>query len=78
MRPIEESVLNRYRNLFPEASTSEIALNMAISAEQMCRDIGPFDPYFVYAKREQLSLEEMARLLEIEENEKCNEKCTKK
>lgn len=44
--------------------TKEEALQLAIEAEQYCRDCGPFDQAYSYFKQEQLALEDYALLLE--------------
>ena len=49
--------------------TAAEALDEAIKAEQICKDLGPFDPAFTYFGRERLAYETMAVLLEKEANE---------
>lgn len=48
--------------------TSEQALQLALDAEQIAKDCGPFDIAFEQMKRQQLTFEEYALLLEKAEH----------
>lgn len=66
MTEFERRKLLALRGQYPGFISAEEALELAINAEKMKRDCGPFDPAFEYFSREQQAMETFALLLEKE------------
>ena len=67
MTLLETRKLEKYKNHIG-LMTSEQALQLALNAEQIAKDCGPFDIAFEHIKRQQLTFEEYALLLEKAEH----------
>lgn len=59
-----EKFKKTYASFFP--SSSSMALQMAIKAEQTMKDVGAFDPAFRFFAQHKIDFEEIAIILEKE------------
>lgn len=61
---LEQWKLNRLQAKLGKIESSDEALQLAIEAERIKKDCGPWGPHFPYFAQSQIDLEQLATLLE--------------